>query len=88
MNSAVQNIEAMVRAYFKDTLGQDVGSFPASESLLEAGVIDSLGVQSLVEFVSERFAVEVSEDDLVPENFDSIDAITSFIRRSVGELDA
>lgn len=54
------------------TVGDDV-------SLLDEGVLDSMGVLELVLFVEETFDVRIAEYDVVPENFDSIGAIASFI---------
>ena len=48
-------------------------------SLLEYGIVDSLGVLDLVGFIEEEFGIQAEDDDLVPENFDSIDALTRFV---------
>lgn len=50
-----------------------------STSLLGSGIVDSLGVLNLVEFVEEEFGVTAGDDDLVPENFDSVDALARFV---------
>jgi acyl carrier protein len=49
-------------------------------SLLESGIVDSLGVLDLVGFIEEQFGIEAQDEDLVPENFDSIDALTRFVK--------
>jgi acyl carrier protein len=49
------------------------------DSLVDSGVIDSLGVLELVEHVQSRYGIEVPDDELLPENFDSIDAIVRFV---------
>ena len=51
------------------------------ESLLETGVIDSLAVVELTAFMEERYSIRINEDDLVPENFDSLLAMREFINR-------
>jgi acyl carrier protein len=51
------------------------------ESLIESGIIDSLGIMSLLSFVEGEFSVEIPGDDLLPENFSSIAAITALIER-------
>ncbi len=48
-------------------------------SLLDSGIVDSLGVLDLVGFIEEQFGIECQDDDLVPENFDSIGALTRFV---------
>ncbi len=49
------------------------------ESFLEAGVVDSLGVVELVSFVEETYDIEVPDDDIVPDNFDSVNNLTHYI---------
>ena len=44
-------------------------------------VIDSLGVMELVDFVEERYAVELEEDELLADNFQSLEAVSALIDR-------
>ena len=48
-------------------------------SLLDAGVVDSTGILEVIMFVEEAFGIEVPDEDIVPENFDSIDRMTAYI---------
>jgi acyl carrier protein len=59
-----------------------------NESLLDRGIIDSTGAMELVSFLETEFAVELSDRDLVPENLDSVAAITSFVMRKLSEGNA
>ena len=52
-------------------------------SLLDAGIIDSTGVLELVCFLETEFGIEVSDDEMLPENLDSIRAITSYVGRKL-----
>ena len=52
-----------------------------AESFLESGLIDSHGMMELVEMLGSRFKVTISDDDLTPDNLDSIHAITGFLDR-------
>ena len=56
-----------------------------STSLLETGVLDSLSLLRLVVFIQERFGIVVDDVDLVPENFDTVDAICAYLRSLDGE---
>lgn len=56
-------------------------SLDDDESFLEAGVVDSLGVVELVAFVEETYNFEVPDDDIVPDNFDSVDNLAAYITR-------
>ena len=50
-----------------------------SDALLESGILDSQGVLELVSFVEQQFSISVADDELVPENFQTIDHIAAFI---------
>lgn len=49
------------------------------ESLLEAGVIDSAAMVDLIAFLEKSYSISIDEDDMVPENFDSIEAIVAYV---------
>jgi acyl carrier protein len=49
-------------------------------SLLEAGILDSLSVLKLMLFLEVQFGFEVAPDELIPENFESVDAICAYVR--------
>lgn len=50
-------------------------------SFLEEGIIDSMNVMELIMFVEEKFGVEVADEEIVPDNFDSVARIAAFVRR-------
>ena len=52
-------------------------------SLLDAGIIDSTGVLELVCFLETHFGIEVQDDEMLPENLDSIRAITRYVSRKL-----
>jgi acyl carrier protein len=74
-------IEAEVRRFLDENfpLAGDTAALGRDVSLLEAGVIDSTGLLELIEFLETRFDLDVPDADLIPENFDSIGAITSYV---------
>lgn len=53
------------------------------QSLLDAGIIDSTGVLELVCFLETTFGIEVQDDEMLPENLDSIRAISSYVDRKL-----
>ena len=75
------NVEQAVRDFLKNDLGKAESDVGRDESLLESGIIDSMGVLQLVAFLESTYGIKVEDDDLMPENFDTIAAITSFIER-------
>jgi acyl carrier protein len=77
---------AAIREFIKDNfmMGEDSGEIDGNDSLLDKGIIDSTGVLELVTFVEETFGFEVEDSDVVPENFDTIDCLVSYVRRKSG----
>ena len=62
--------------------------FADGESLLEAGVVDSVTMIDLITFLESKYEVAVDEDDMIPENFDTVDAIVSFVSGKRGQSDS
>jgi len=62
-------------------LGDDPSHLAASSSLIEAGLIDSTGVLELVGYLEEQFGIRITNDELLPENLDSIENIVGFVER-------
>lgn len=56
----------------KNLLGQE-------DSLLETGVIDSTGVLELVAFIEETYGIKVEDEEIIPENLDSIANIVAYV---------
>ena len=65
--------------------GAEIGDLADDESLLEAGVIDSTAMIELIDFLESSYKISVSEDDMVPENFDSIAAIVAYVNSKRAE---
>jgi acyl carrier protein len=68
----------LTEAFF---LGDDPAGVPGSKSLIDSGIIDSTGVLELVGFLEERYGIRIEDEELLPENLDSIDNILAFIAR-------
>lgn len=49
------------------------------EDLLSSGILNSLGILKLVSFIEERFDLRVPDEDIVFENFQTIDALSSYL---------
>ncbi|HYI93892.1 MAG TPA: acyl carrier protein [Bryobacteraceae bacterium] len=59
--------------------GQEDGLLGDDDSFIDRGMIDSTGVLELVQFLEETFRVEVTDEEMVPENLDSIFNLTRFV---------
>mgnify|MGYP001232103492 FL=1 len=71
-----------IRRFIVDNFlfGDDNG-IDENSSFLENGVIDSTGVLELVEFLENTFQIHVEDEELIPENLDSIAAVVSYLER-------
>jgi acyl carrier protein len=57
----------------------DASVIPDDQSLMSSGTLDSTGILELIMFVEEKFEVKVADEDMLPENFDSVNAIAAYI---------
>ena len=62
--------------------GQSVELQPG-DSLLGRGLIDSTGVLELVDFIEERFAIKVEDDEVIPDNLDSIRNVATYVAKKL-----
>lgn len=56
-------------------------TFSDDDSLLEKRIIDSTGVLELIAFLDATFGIKVGDDELLPENLDSINRLVRFIEK-------
>ena len=78
-------IETQIRQYVAENfLFSDNGyELPDDTSFLEEGIIDSTGVLELVLLVEQTFGVHVADEDLIPDNFDSVTNLAAYVRRKL-----
>ncbi len=78
-------IKESIRNYIKTELvnNKDHQALSDSDQLIESGVIDSLGIMKLIGFLEDNMSVQIDDMELVPENFSSIDAITSLVEKKI-----
>jgi acyl carrier protein len=79
------SVNDIIREFISHELLHDSPRAPLTDDdqLIEMGIIDSLGIMTLLVFLEERFSIHISGDDLVPENFGSISAISNLIERNL-----
>jgi acyl carrier protein len=57
------------------------------DSFLEKGIIDSTGILELMAFIGDEFQITIEDDEIIPENLDSVNCVASFIlRKKTGNI--
>ena len=52
-------------------------------SFLEEGIVDSTGILELVTYIEDEFSITVEDEELIPENLDSIDNVANYLQRKM-----
>jgi acyl carrier protein len=75
-------VETVINDYISRELIPNAALLPLANdtSLLDSGILDSLSLLRLVVFLEERFDITMGDADLLPENFDSVNAICAYLR--------
>jgi acyl carrier protein len=86
MSTTTQDVLSEVRAYIVDRFlfGQGGDRLGNDDSFLERSLIDSTGILEVVMFLEQRYGIKVTDEELVPENLDSLARIAAFVARKQG----
>ncbi len=63
---------------------QDESALGDADSLVRSGILDSTGIHELVMFIEEQFEIAIAPEEMIPANFDSIEAVDGFVTRKRG----
>ena len=63
--------------------GVEDSQFSDDDSFLEKGLIDSTGVLELVGFVEEQYGIRFQDDEITPENLDSVNKLIQFLNKKL-----
>lgn len=85
MSQQTTEVVTDVRGYIVERFlfGQGGDDLANDASFLDQGIVDSTGVLEIVMFLEQRFGIKVSDDELVPDNLDSISKVASFVMRKL-----
>lgn len=80
------DLERRVREFvIQNFVFEDDGSLQGNTSFLDSGIIDSTGVLELIEFLERSYGVKIEDQEIIPENLDSVSNIVSFLRYKLGD---
>jgi len=79
----MDDIKTALRRYIEDNfiMGTGTRRLEDGDSFLEHHVLDSTGFLELITHLEETYAIKVGDDEMVPENLDSIDATAAYVAR-------
>lgn len=72
-----------IYTYIKNELNHS-SDFDSAASIVKEGIVDSMGILTLVSFLEKRYHVEIDFEEITPDNFKNIGAITRFIKKLLG----
>lgn len=81
------SIESQIKDYIARNLifSSDGFNYSDNASFLEEGIVDSQGVMELLLFVEDTFGISVDDQEITPDNFDSVSRLAHFIRSKLGQ---
>ncbi len=84
----MENIEQTIRNYIVENFlfGDQSVKFSDDDSLSENGIIDSTGILGLVNFLESEYQISVNNDEIIPDNLDSIEKIVNFVKQKRKEI--
>ena len=80
---AMHKLKGNLRGYIEENFIMGARATPLADgdSFLEHHILDSTGFLELVTFVEETYAIKIGEDEMTPENLDSLDSLVRFLAR-------
>ncbi|MGD9897724.1 MAG: acyl carrier protein [Calditrichaceae bacterium] len=75
--------DQLVHFFNENFMVDMVKEYSADTSLLENGIIDSTGVLELVAYIEQNYSIKINDEEIVPENLDSLINIENFIKNKV-----
>ena len=78
--------ETQIRSFILENFlyTSDESKLGDSDSFLEHGIVDSTGILELLMFVEEAFGFEVEDEEVLPDNFDSVERLTRYVEQKKG----
>ena len=79
----MEKIAADIRNYIAQNILFNTNGYPYLDeaSFLDEGIVDSMNVLELVNYVEARYGIKVDQQDIVPDNFDSVRSLAAYVQR-------
>jgi acyl carrier protein len=82
----MNDLRRQVRSYIVDNFlfGAEPQALQDGQSLIDAQIVDSTGFIELVTYLEQTFGISVSDEEMTPENLDSVERIEAYLRMKLG----
>lgn len=82
------DVQSILRNYIRDNflLRKDMTDIGDDDPLLESGIVDSIGIVQFASFLESTFDIVIDDEDIVPENFETMASIAAFVDRQRGQV--
>ena len=80
------NVEQTIKNFIIENfiIDENTDRLDHDKSFLESGIIDSTGILELVSFIEEHYNISVEDEELIPDNLDSVSNVVNFINKKLG----
>jgi acyl carrier protein len=81
-----EDVRKEIKDFIVETFlfGSEDEPFGDTDSFMERGIIDSTGILELTSFVEEKYGIKIEDDEMIPDNLDSLSNLVNFIARKKG----
>jgi len=79
------SVENTIREYVLENylFTDDESELNNNDSFLEKGILDSTGILEIINLIEETFSIKVEDDEMVPDNLDSVDNIVAYVDKKI-----
>lgn len=81
----MDNLETVREYVIENFLFGDDSQLKEDTSFLESGIIDSTGILELIQFIEETYDIRIEDEELIPENLDSLINVVQYIERKLAK---
>lgn len=85
---ACKEVQGKLQVYFQNNIlyNKSIDQFDTEESLISNGHIDSIGIIGLVSFLEKAFDIKICENEIIPENFDTLNRICKYVGSKIENI--
>lgn len=80
----MSNIDKVREFIVDNFLFGDGTTLNSDTSFLQERIVDSTGILEIITFLEDEFSIKIEDDELLPENLDSLNNIDAFLKRKLG----